>query len=429
MPEQLPVKYEQGGHRPFAPDDTLPSVVLALLQRIRPGLGIEIIDNGDGTLTIQNSCCDTPPPNGSAHTLTMTPVLANILEGNDACWTVTLNAPVAGAPLNIAFALAGDEQSAHSYPAPTATFAIGAQSATVCVPTLDDAIDEPIRLLILQPVFTQRLTGWMPPGNHIDTIHVLDNDGGGDAGYTIVSMTPPSATIIEGRAACWDIVLDRAVTQTPLTVSLAFSGDEQAQHAYPTPTLTIPVGAFGGPVCVITIDDTVVEADRSLTLTAFTDALISAVPAPSTITVRDNDSTIVPPGIPPGAFTESGGTCFSTAGGRIEESVVFELNGDIYMSTSLAIGGIVGNWLGTSPFNPADFEVYCASNNDGDPQATWLSLGSRRVFIWFANDANGSGPDSKFCGGRIRIRRISDGALISDEAMSGDQLVSGAECP
>ncbi len=429
MPEQLPVKYEQGGHRPFAPDDTLPPVVLALLQRIRPGLGIEIIDNGDGTLTIQNSCCDTPPPNGSVHTLTMTPVLANILEGNDACWTLTLNAPVADAPLNVAFTLAGDEQAAHSYPAPSAIFGIGAQSVTVCVPTLDDAVAEPTRQLILQPIFAARLTGWTPPGNQIDTVQVLDNDGGGDAGYSIVSVTPPAAIITEGQAACWDVVLNRAVTQGPLIVSLAFSGDEQVQHAYPTPTLTIPVGALGGPVCVITTDDAIVGADRLLTLTAFTDARVTAVPAPSSITVRDNDSTTRPPGIPPGAFTDSGATCYSTAAGRIEEAVVFELNGDIFMSTSLAIGSVVGNWLGTSSFNPADFEVYCTSNNDGDPQATWLSLGSRRVFIWFANDANGSGPDSKFCGGRIRIRRISDGVLISDEAMSGDQLVSGAECP
>ena len=42
----------------------------------------------------------------------------------------------------------------------------------------------------------------------------------------------------------------------------------------------------------------------------------------------DNDSTTRPPGIPPGAFSDGGATCYSTAGGRIEESVVFELNGD-----------------------------------------------------------------------------------------------------
>lgn len=429
MPDRNPIKYDAGQHRPFAPDDTLPPAVLALRQRVRAGHGIEIIDNGDGTLTVVNTCCDTPPPNGSVHTLTMSPLLANIVEGANACWTVVLNASVADAALTVAFTLAGDEQAIHHYPAPSATFAIGSDRATVCVATLDDATYEPNRQLILQPVFGPRLTGWTPPGNQVDSILVLDNDDAGDTGYTIVSVTPPAATIVEGQAACWDVVLNRAVTQSPLVVSLAFSGTEQAQHNYPTPTLTIPVGAFGGPVCVITTDDTVVEGERLLTLTAFTDARISAVPAPSSITVRDNDSITRPPGIPPGAFSESGGTCYSTAGGRIEESVVFELNGDIYFSTSLAIGGIVGNWLGTSLFNPGDFEVYCASNNDGDPDATWLSLGSRRVFIWFADNRGGSGADSKFCGGRIRIRRVSDGEIISEEPMSGDRLVSGAECP
>ena len=94
MPDQTPIKYDAGQHRPFAPGDTLPPSVLGLRQRVRPGLGIAIVDNGDGTLTIVNTCCDTQPPNGSVHTLTMSPVLANITEGESACWAVVLNAPV-----------------------------------------------------------------------------------------------------------------------------------------------------------------------------------------------------------------------------------------------------------------------------------------------------------------------------------------------
>lgn len=431
MPERTPIKYEAGHHRPFAPGDTLPPPVLALLQRVRPGYGIDIVDNGDGTLTVVNTCCDTPPPNGSVHTLTMAPVLANILEGNDACWTITLNAPVADAPLPIAFALAGDEQSIHNYSAPTTTIAIGAQSAAVCVATTDDAVDEPARLLILQPVFGARLTGWTPPGNQSNVIQVLDNDGGGDTGYIIVSITPAAATIIEGQAACWYVELDRNVTDIPLTVSLAFSGDEQAQHNYPTPTLTIPVGTDVGPVCLITTDDAVIEADRTLTLTAFTDARISAVPGPSSITVRDNDSWI---GLPETMGGADGGCCGSDASFPTY-AIVFQPDGRVEEFGCAGEGGTIEIWSRNLTLPLSGYEVLIRNNTTLEsgygPANTWLSLDQVRIFEWMAGDGVGSpgGNHSRFARGTFDLRRTSTGEVLSSTRVMGPQLLYGNECP
>lgn len=426
MPDQTPIKYDAGQHRLFAPGDTLPPSVLGLRQRVRPGLGIAIVDNGDGTLTIVNTCCDTQPPNGSVHTLTMSPVLANITEGESACWAVVLNAPVADAPLTVQFTLGGDEQAVHSYPAPATTFPIGATRATVCVATQDDAVDGPNRSLILQPAFGPRLTGWTPPGNQIDTIVVLDNDGGGDSGYVIVSMAPTAATIIEGQAACWDIVLDRQVQDSPLTVSLAFSGDEQTRHSYPAPSLTIPVGAFGGPVCVVTTDDGLIDADRTLTLTAFVDARIAAVQPPSSIAIRDNDRE--PPGVSDGALLDTGG-CVAVDCTPPQPEV---LSVELLLTTDGHIGGTAAgdgaNWIAGSGVNAAEYEarVTGALADGPEPLNVWVPLNAPRR--WQRRFNCGT---SGMVGGQLQIRRILDARMIVDAPFGEFQVYTGlnAVCP
>lgn len=431
MPERIPVKYDAGLHRPFAPEDTLPPPVLALCQRVRAGHGIAIVDNGDGTLTVVNTCCDTPPPNGSIHTLTMSPVRANITEGEDACWAVVLNAPVADAPLTIAFTLAGDEQTIHGYPAPSVTFPLGATRATVCVSTLDDPTDEPNRQLILRPVFGPRLTGWTPLEHQIDTVLVLDNDGGGQSGYTIVSLHAPTTNIVEGQAACWDIVLDRVVDDSPLSVSLSLSGDEQDLHQYLLPALTIPVGAIGGPVCVITTDDGTIEADRFLTLTAAVDARITAVPPPTTITVRDNDSWV---GLPETMGTADGGCCGSDAA-YPTYAIVFQPDGRVEEFGCAGEGGTIATWSHGLALPLSDYEVLIRNNTPLElgygPENTWLSLDEMRIFEWMAGDgqAQPGTAVTRYARGTFDLRRASTGQLISSTRVLGPELRFGSECP
>lgn len=431
MPDSLPIKYAERMHRPFAPDDTLPTSVLALRQRIRAGHGIAIVANDDGGLTIVNTCCDTPPPTGSVHTLAMAPILANIVEGQQACWALTLNAPVADAPLTLAFTLAGDEQAAHGYPAPTVTIEIGAKTAIVCVTTLDDAVAEPTRALILQPVFGPRLTGWTPAQPQHDTIQVIDNDGGGETGYVIVSLSPPAVTIIEGQPACWDVILDRAVSDAPLTVSLTLSGDEYALHGYPIPTLTIPIGASGGPVCVMTTDDATIEPDRTLTLAAFADARISAVPAPVSITVRDNDDWV---GLPPTMGTADGMCCGSDAAPPTY-AIVFQPDGRVEEFGCGSNNGLIETWSrGLTP-PLSDYAVLIRNNTTLEagygPEATWLSLDQPRLFQWAAGDGVGppSTPRTRDARGTFDLRRTSTGEVLSSTRVWGPQLRYLSECP
>lgn len=57
MPDQLPIKYEDARHTPFAPGDTVPGPTLALAARLRAGHGIAITADADGVITIANTCC------------------------------------------------------------------------------------------------------------------------------------------------------------------------------------------------------------------------------------------------------------------------------------------------------------------------------------------------------------------------------------
>lgn len=57
MPEQQPIKYEDARHTPFASGDTVPAATLALAMRLRAGHGIAITADGDGGITIANTCC------------------------------------------------------------------------------------------------------------------------------------------------------------------------------------------------------------------------------------------------------------------------------------------------------------------------------------------------------------------------------------
>ena len=63
MPDQLPIKYDDAHHAPFAPGDTVPATTLALALRLRAGHGIVITADPDGGITIVNTCC----PNDENH--------------------------------------------------------------------------------------------------------------------------------------------------------------------------------------------------------------------------------------------------------------------------------------------------------------------------------------------------------------------------
>lgn len=109
-----------------------------------------------------------------------------------------------------------------------------------------------------------------------------------DSEHIIAEVNAP-ATVEEGEQVCWTIVLDGPVEGSDLTLQGVLSGDEQDQHNYPAPSVTIPVGSSTGQMCVQTTDDTTVEPDRELCLAVAANPRIVNAPAPRCVTVEDND--------------------------------------------------------------------------------------------------------------------------------------------
>jgi hypothetical protein len=93
-------------------------------------------------------------------------------EGNQFCWLVTLDAPVAGAPLTVNSALSGTEQAVHGYAAPSVVIPVGATQGYLCVQTTDDAIVEADLSLCLQVATSARITS-VPAAQ---CVVVQDND-------------------------------------------------------------------------------------------------------------------------------------------------------------------------------------------------------------------------------------------------------------
>lgn len=198
---------------------------------------------------------------------------ASITEGQLAQWTVTLDTPVAGAPLLINFTLAGAEQAARNYPAPNLTIPVGSTSGIVPVQTFDDLTIEATLALTVTAVVSSRVTA-VPAAS---SINVLDNDSPtGDSTHTVTCISQP-ANITEGDSVSWTVQLDSLAAGSALVVTSTLSGTEQAIHSYPAPSVIIPIGQNFGVLTVTTTDDVTVESAQQLCLTVNTSARITAV--------------------------------------------------------------------------------------------------------------------------------------------------------
>lgn len=109
-----------------------------------------------------------------------------------------------------------------------------------------------------------------------------------DSEHIISEVNAPESAE-EGDQVCWTIVLDGPVEGSDLTLQGVLSGDEQDEHNYPAPSVTIPVGSSTGQMCVQTTDDTTVEPDRELCLAVAANPRIVNAPAPRCVTIEDND--------------------------------------------------------------------------------------------------------------------------------------------
>lgn len=112
-----------------------------------------------------------------------------------------------------------------------------------------------------------------------------------DSEHIISEVNAPESAE-EGEQVCWTIVLDGPVEGSDLTLQGVLSGDEQDEHNYPAPSVTIPVGSSTGQMCVQTTDDSDIEPDRELCLAVAANPRVVNSPAPRCVTVLDNDASV-----------------------------------------------------------------------------------------------------------------------------------------
>lgn len=214
---------------------------------------------------------DTLPPGDSAHTILSVVPTGDITEGAQGCWLVTLDAPVANSNLTINFNLSGTDFNRHNYVPPSLTIPVGQSSGTVCVTTTDDAVVDGTETLCITAILSGRVTAAPAAA----CINVNDNDVAASV-HTISCVNPP-ADAVEGSLVCWEFELDAPVTVSPLTVTGTLSGTEQDIHGYTNPSVIVPVGQSSGVLCVQTIDDVLVEGDKTLCLTFATSARVTSI--------------------------------------------------------------------------------------------------------------------------------------------------------
>lgn len=457
MAEKTPLKYENGQHTPFVPGDTLPPGVIppevfagtfktcagadhqpgdaiptcaemntaiqlaiqATLARIVAGPGIAITIGPGGTRIISNTCCDA-----QYQLVGIAPVTTPIVEGQSACWRIEVTPVVAGSDLPLTLTLSGSEQDLRGYPAPTGiVIPIGQTAVQVCVPTLDDETVLGERDLCLHVQAPSLQAGGQA------CVHILDNDGAPPSTHTIEAINVfPGETAPEGTNVCFQIVLNGPVAGAALAIPVSLSGDEQAIHAYPIVSpLLVSIGQSSATICVQTVDDTVDEPNRLLTLDVGTTARLPTFPGASVpVTITDNDG---PPGLPPGALTRDAGSCFALACTPPDPNFYVA---DLSIATNGAVGGTAagdgGNWIGSSGVNPADYEVRVTGTLSEGPDAldAWLPLGTARHWT----RTLGCGTHANIAG-NVQIRRIADQQVTVDEAFGGFEVYTGINvtCP
>ncbi|MGQ3091154.1 MAG: retention module-containing protein [Methylophilus sp.] len=244
------------------PNETLPLNIGGVI-----GVGI-IEDNDRSVITVEPG---TPGPGDDS-----------VIEGTDLVYTVTLSAPT-NVITTFSFNLGGGSASPADYGTPTfsngvtynavtglITIPVGVGSFTVTVPTVDDTLVEPDETV---PLTIGGITG-------VGTI--VDNDR---ATVDTVTAGPAGGSVVEGGTLTYTVTLSDVTNKdTTYDLLLGKVGDTASTADYVNPLtnasfsngvtynattgkIVVPAGVKDFTINVVTIDDTLVEADEKLTLT------------------------------------------------------------------------------------------------------------------------------------------------------------------
>ena len=297
----------------------------------------------------------------------------NVLEGDDASFTITLAPSLSTAPVEVTYAVVGTAGSAdYVPPSGTLTIPVGESSGTVTISTLVDNILDPgetLGVLLTRATSNEREITIPPRGDSPPTVTILD-------------QTTLSASIIAGEPADEGDNVEFTVrlsiaSDAPVQVDWETSdGEGQAaatdgdDYTSASGTVAVPAGDTTATFTVATLEDNLFEGDETF-LARLTGAKRGAVPdsatsidlgvSSATATITDNNSspsvitlTVTPESVSEGA-------------GETELSVTATLGGESRLPHDLLVGiGLVhsvtipaGQASGTSPltFTPVDDEI------------------------------------------------------------------------
>jgi hypothetical protein len=355
------------------------------------------------------------PSTHNVVSVVVTPLAAN--EGSQFCWTVTLNSPVAGAPLNIIGVLSGAEQAANSYPAPGVTIPIGSSSGQLCVTTLDNNVVDGDRQLCLQLLPNARLVSI--PAAVCAT--VIDDES--IAGSATIQVNTP---VTEGGTSVWSILLDEPVTGTPLTLTVVYSGSEQALHNFPNELVTFGIGENLVYWPVNHPDTPGADGDRVLCGTIQPNPRVLSLSGPACVTVLDDEIAL--PSLP----NSLGGDCIvdSPSTGQSSYQIAMLPNGQL-QETVGGLGSSNFTWMPAGE-DPANYEVRFDGGGvgpvvaSGAARGVWLSASTTRIYRW---EVNGPGPVAGNINGTLSVRRV--GEPVADDTVTLDEIFIslGVECP
>ena len=299
--------------------------------------GTATVASGGATTTISGDeppAPVEPPAQADPVTVRVSAGAPSVNEGESATFEVTVSGGT-NTEVRISYSVGGTATPGDDYTAPSGTLTIGsgASSGTIAIETLADDVLDPDETLVVE------LDG-ANAGSGVTvtlvvtqaTTTIVDSAGGASSSGVTVSVAP--ATVTEGDDASFAVELSGKVA-TPVTVnwSAASGPDDTASegtdYTAASGTLTFSPMETSGTVQVATLDDAIVEAAETFTVTLAGPDLPAGVTLGTdraTGTIIDDDSLFVTVTAGSATVAEGSSAVFEAAlsGGTSTEDVVLQ---------------------------------------------------------------------------------------------------------
>ena len=259
----------------------------AVTASVAAGTGYAPGTPSSATVTVTDP---PPPPSLPVPVVTIAAVASEVAEGAAVVFALTA-APAPAAELAVSVTVTESGAMLAQAGPRQATFAAGAGSAMLTLPTVDDAEAE------LDSTVTATVTAGSgyTPGTGMASASVLVTDAGQPQPLPVVTIAAAAGEVTEGTPARFTVSADRTPA-ADLAVNLAVSGGAGMLSGAPPARVTIPAGAGAAALTLATEDDTTVEDDATVTVSLQPGTGYEVgVPGSAGVRVVDDDRTPLVP--------------------------------------------------------------------------------------------------------------------------------------